>query len=89
MAAIHEGLTQFAGRALPLNDQAYASASATNGRNQALARLLGTLGRLDCDPAEATDLYTRQCSLTVTAPDLAAMGATLAEGGVNPITANA
>ena len=38
------------------------------------------------DPAEATDLYTRQCSLNVSARDLAVMGATLADGGVNPIT---
>ena len=34
----------------------------------------------------AVDLYTRQCSLEVTARDLAVMGATLADGGVNPIT---
>ena len=39
-----------------------------------------------CDPAEATDLYTRQCSLNVSARDLAVMGATLADGGVNPVT---
>ena len=39
-----------------------------------------------CDPAEATDLYTRQCSLNVSARDLAVMGATLADGGVNPLT---
>jgi glutaminase len=38
------------------------------------------------DPAEATDLYTKQCSLNVSARDLAVMGATLADGGVNPIT---
>ena len=38
------------------------------------------------DPAEATDLYTRQCSLNVSARDLAVMGATLADGGVNPLT---
>ena len=38
------------------------------------------------DPAEATDLYTKQCSLNVSARDLAVMGATLADGGVNPLT---
>ena len=36
--------------------------------------------------AIATDLYTRQCSLSVNARDLAVMGATLADGGVNPVT---
>ena len=38
------------------------------------------------DPIEATDIYTKQCSLNVTVRDLAVMGATLADGGVNPIT---
>src|SRR6478609_6397280 len=78
---IHEGLSRFAGRGLPLNDGVYASATATNHRNRALANLLYSLNRLYCDPAEAVDLYTRQCSLDVTARDLAVMGATLASGG--------
>ena len=38
------------------------------------------------DPMEACDVYTKQCSVGVTAADLATMGATLAAGGVNPIT---
>ncbi|RAI43773.1 glutaminase A [Rhodoplanes roseus] len=83
---IHDGLSRFAGRALPLNDEVYASASDTNFRNRSIARLLQSYGRLDCDPVLATDLYTRQCSLNVTARDLAVMGATLADGGVNPVT---
>jgi glutaminase len=80
-AFIHEGLSRFAGRELELDEEVYASASATNSRNQALARLVG----LD-DPGAAVDLYTRQCSLRVSARDLAVMGATLADGGVNPVT---
>ena len=83
---IHRGLSQFAGRTLPLNDKVYASASETNFRNQSIARLLQSFGRIYMDPAEATDLYTKQCSLNVSAKDLAVMGATLADGGVNPIT---
>src|SRR5262249_28170994 len=43
-------------------------------------------GRIYMDPAEAVELYTRQCSLNVSAKDLAEMGATLADGGVNPVT---
>ncbi|GMA34070.1 glutaminase [Demequina litorisediminis] len=35
------------------------------------------------------DLYTRQCALDVTAHDIAVMGATLADGGVNPVTGEA
>src|SRR5262249_2409827 len=42
--------------------------------------------RLYSNPAEAADLYTRQCSLKVSAKDLAVMGATLADGGMNPVT---
>jgi glutaminase len=83
---IHDGLSRFAGRQLPLNDEVYASASATNFRNQSLARMLQSYGRIYMDPAEAVDLYTRQCSLNVSARDLAVMGATLADGGVNPLT---
>jgi len=83
---IHDGLSRFAGRELPLNEEVYASASATNFRNRSIARLLESYDRLYCDAKQATDLYTRQCSLNVSAKDLAVMGATLADGGVNPIT---
>jgi glutaminase len=83
---VRDGLSRFAGRELELDADVYRSASATNERNQSLARLLRSYGRMYSDPAEAVDLYTRQCSLTVTARDLAVMGATLANGGVNPLT---
>jgi glutaminase len=83
---IHEGLSRFAGRTLDLNEEVYASASASNQRNQGIARLLQSYGRLYFDPAETVDRYTRQCSLDVTIRDLAVMGATLADGGVNPVT---
>jgi glutaminase len=83
---IHDGLSRFAGRTLPLNEEVYASASATNFRNRGMARLLQSYERIYSDPDEATDLYTRQCSLNVSAKDLAVMGATLADGGVNPLT---
>jgi glutaminase len=85
-AFLHEGLSAFAGRNLTLDDEVYSSVSATNARNHSIARLLQSYGRLYCDPAEAVDLYTRQCSLHVTARDLAVMGATLADGGMNPVT---
>ena len=83
---IHEGLSRFAGRTLPLSEEVYASASATNFRNQSIARMLQSYGRIYIDPAQAVDLYTTQCALNVSARDLAVMGATLADGGVNPIT---
>jgi glutaminase len=83
---ILEGLSQFAGRALEINEAVFASASNGNPRNQAIGRLLESYGLIAIDPADAVDLYTRQCSLNVTARDLAVMGATLADGGVNPLT---
>jgi glutaminase len=83
---IYDGLSRFAGRKLPLNEEVYASATETNFRNQGIARLLQSCGRIYFDPAQATDLYTKQCSLNVSARDLAVMGATLADGGVNPLT---
>jgi glutaminase len=83
---IHDGLSGFAGRTLPLNTEVYASATRTNDRNQSIARLLRSYGRIELDASETTDLYTKQCSLNVTAKDLAVMGATLADGGVNPLT---
>ena len=84
--SIQAGLSRFAGRGLEVDERVFASESATNSRNQALARLLQSYGRLDADPGETVELYTRQCSLLVTARDIAVMGATLADGGVNPVT---
>lgn len=83
---IHAGLSRFAGRDLAVDEAVYASASASNQRNQGIARLLESYGLLGDDPATAVDLYTRQCSLAVTARDLAVMAGTLADGGVNPVT---
>jgi glutaminase len=83
--AIRDGLGAFAGRDLSLDEAVYRSVSATNHGNRELAALLARYGRLEGDPAEALDLYTRQSCLKVTAVDLAVMGATLADGGVNPV----
>jgi glutaminase len=83
---LREGLSQFAGRDLTLGEEVYASASATNHRNRAIANLLASREQIYCDPAGAVDLYTRQSCLLVSAEDLAIMGATLADGGVNPVT---
>ena len=81
-----DGLSSFAGRRLALHEDVYRSASETNHVNRAIANLLEARARIAGDPAQALDLYTRQSSLSVTAHDLAVMGATLADGGVNPVT---
>jgi glutaminase len=83
---IVDGLSRFAGRRLSLDEDVYRSASETNFVNRSIANLLESRGALTADPADAVDLYTRQSSLAVSARDLATMGATLALGGVNPLT---
>lgn len=80
---IHEA---FAGRKLEVNQEVYKSESENNERNRAIAVLMHSYGRLYADPAVTTDLYTRQCAISVTASDLAVMAATLANGGKNPVT---
>lgn len=80
------GLGRFAGRDLEVDDAVYTSESATNQRNRAIARLLESYGRIEDDPLAVVDVYTRQCALRVDPRDLAVMGATLADGGVNPAT---
>jgi len=76
----------FAGRQLTMNWPVYISEAGDNYRNQAIAHLLFAYGRMYFDPVQATDLYTKQCAINVNAKDLANMAATLANGGVNPLT---
>ena len=83
---IQDGFSRFAGRRLEIDAEVFASELATNRRNAGLATLLSDHDRIWWDPDEATELYTRQCSLSVTAADLAVMAATLANGGRQPVT---
>lgn len=83
---VRDGLSRFAGRELEVDEGVLASETEGNQRNQSLALLLESYGRMPVDALEAVDTYTRQCSLLVDARDLAVMGATLAGGGVNPLT---
>jgi glutaminase len=76
----------FAGRPLSVNQEVFKSESETNQRNQAIAMLMYAYGHIKDDPLRATDIYTEQCSVNVNAKDLATMAATLANGGVNPVT---
>ncbi len=45
-------------------------ASETNFRNRSIAQFLLSVNRIYCEPMEAVDLYTRQCSLNVSARTL-------------------
>lgn len=84
--AIRLGLSAFAGRPLELDGDVYRSEATTNHRNRAIAGLLESYGRVELNPLDVVDVYTKQCALRVNAHDLAVMGATLADGGVNPVT---
>ena len=75
-----------AGEKLTMLDDVYRSEAATNQGNRALAALLVKYNRIYADPDESVDVYTRECSVGVNAKQLARMGATLANDGVNPAT---
>lgn len=83
---LRAGLSRFAGRELIPDAETLETSRRTNTRNRALALLLAGAGAIRGDAMEATELYTRQSALEVTAVDLAHMGACLAAGGVNPWT---
>src|SRR5271156_1210651 len=75
-----------AGERLALIDEVYKSEAATNTGNKALSMLLAKYDRIYADPFESVDIYTKQCSVGMNALELARMGATLANNGVNPAT---
>jgi glutaminase len=77
---------RLAGQKLSVIEDVYRSEAATNQRNRAHAYILSVNDRIYSDPMEAVDVYTRQCSIGVTARQLAVMGATLANAGANPVT---
>lgn len=83
---IRHKLSEFAGRELQVNWPVYLSEAGDNLRNQAIAHLLRAYGRIYFDPVQSTDIYTKQCAINTTSRDLAVMAATLANGGVNPLT---
>ncbi len=85
-SAIVDNITNLCGSAPKLLDELYKSESDTNYNNRSIAWLLKNYGRIYDDPPMALDLYTRQCSLGVTATQLAITGATIANGGLNPVT---
>lgn len=74
------------GSAPELIDELYRSESATNFNNRSITWLLKNYNRIYDDPDLSLDLYTRQCSLGITAEQLSVCGATIANKGVNPKT---
>jgi glutaminase len=78
--------SDFAGRPLTVNQEVFKSEADTNQRNQAIGALMYAYGFIKENPAQATDIYTEQCAISVNAKDLAMMAATLANAGKNPVT---
>lgn len=86
-ARLLDTMRRFAGNdALDVDDETFERELATADRNRATAYLMRSLGMIEGDVEEILALYLRQCSVTVTCRDLAVMGATLANGCVNPVT---
>ena len=83
---VMQNISDFAGRPLTVLEKVYDSEYTTAFGNRAIANLLYNYDRLYSDPEEAMRVYTRQCSIGVSAKDLGMMGATLANLGVNPVT---
>lgn len=77
---------RYTGRELDINVPVFLSEKATGNRNKAIAYLMLNFGMVTDRIEETLDLYFQQCSIMVNGRDLAMMAATLANGGVNPIT---
>ena len=84
--AIVQNVTELCGSAPQLIDELYKSETATNFNNRSIAWLLKNYNRIYDDPDMSLDLYTRQCSLGITAEQLSIAAATIANDGVNPVT---
>jgi len=83
---ILDNIEGFAGSDLPVLEDVYKSEYETAWGNRAIANNLYNYGRLYAEPEESLRVYTRQCSIGINTRDLAIMGATLANGGTNPLT---
>lgn len=83
---IESNLENFTGTDLKVQKDIYKSETDTNVKNQSIARLLSNYGRLYDDIEVSVDLYTRMCSVGVNTEELAIMGATYANAGINPMT---
>ena len=77
---------RFAGRPLQVDEDVYRSERETGHRNRAIAHLMRNFDMLSDDVDGVLDAYFRQCAILVDCRDLSVIAATLANGGVNPLT---
>jgi glutaminase len=83
---IRQALGRFAGRELGIDEAVFASESATGDRNRAIGYLLRNSTVIKDNVNAVLEVYFRQCSVLVTARDIAVMAATLSNRGINPVT---
>jgi len=83
---ILDSLGRYAGRSLSVDRSVYESESSTGHRNRAIGYMLRNFEILQHDPLPSLEAYFMQCAVSVTCRDLGVMAATLANGGVNPVT---
>lgn len=77
---------RYLGQPVTIDEEVYRSEKSTGHRNRAIAYLLRNSDIIEKDTDDVLDVYFKQCSILVTCRDLALIGATLANNGVNPIT---
>ncbi|STC69320.1 glutaminase [Corynebacterium pilosum] len=78
--------SDLAGRKLRIDEELTDSELAGADRNLSIAYMLRNYGIVKDSAEDVIRSYTRQCSVMVTTRDLAVMAATLANGGVQPVT---
>jgi len=77
---------RYSGSAVHVDTAVFMSERTTGHRNRAIGHLMLNFGMIENRVEETLELYFHQCSLLVSCHDLAVMGATLANGGINPLT---
>jgi glutaminase len=77
---------RYLGRRPEIDRDVWESERATGNRNRAIAYLMLSRGIVRGDVEATLDLYFAQCSVLVTAADLAVIGATIANNGRHPLT---
>lgn len=83
---INAAYSRYAGRSLSIDDSVRLSESSHGDRNRAIAHLLRSSDAITNDPHDVVEDYFAQCATLVDCRDLAMIAATLANGGLNPVT---
>ena len=86
LARVVGAISAYAGRPLAIDEAVFESERETGHRNRAIGHMLRNYGIVSEDPEPALELYFKQCSILVDCRDLAMIAATLANGGVNPVS---